>query len=145
MDALNISKYIISKCYEERHPVSNLKLQKMLYFLYGCYYSKFKKALFNDSFVAWKLGPVVLDVYFEYSKYISNPICEKHNIELNLTNQEINYINKKIEELNSKTPRELVNESHNTSPWESTFDSGAGRGNIIPARKIQRYFSEVAN
>ncbi len=140
MKALDLAKYIVSKCYNERKPVSNLKLQKMLYFLYGWYYAEFHKSLFNDNFVAWKLGPVIQDVYFEYSKYIANPICESHDVQLDLNNQEIIFINEKIEELKFKSARDLVNESHDTIPWKNTFDSGAGKGNVIPARKIQQYF-----
>lgn len=145
MNALTLAKYIVSKCYDERKPVSNLKLQKMLYFLYGWYYAEFKKILFNDNFVAWKLGPIVQDVYFEYSKYIANPICENHNVKLDLNDEEMVFIDEKIEKLKLKSARDLVNESHVTEPWKNTFDSGAGKGDIIPSKTIQKYFSRVKN
>lgn len=145
MKAIDLAKYIVSKCYNEHKPVSNLKLQKMLYFLYGWYYAKFNKNLFEDNFVAWKLGPVVQEVYFEYSKYIANPICENYNIQLDLNKQEIGFIDESIESLKDKSARDLVNKSHETIPWKTTFDNGAGKGNIISKRKIQSYFSEVIN
>lgn len=34
-DALTIAMYIIDKCFKEGEPVTNLRLQKLLYFIQG--------------------------------------------------------------------------------------------------------------
>lgn len=39
--------------------ISNLKLQKLLYYAQGCYLALRDKSLFCDNILAWKHGPVV--------------------------------------------------------------------------------------
>lgn len=61
--ALNIAKYIISYCSKQGRPVSNLQVQKILFFLQVKYYKVFGKWLFSDEIEAWSYGPVVRVVY----------------------------------------------------------------------------------
>ncbi len=145
MNALTIAKYVITKCYNDKHPITNLKLQKMLYFLFGYYYTKYNDYLFDDKFVAWKLGPVVLDVYFEFNSNISNPICEIFDVELNLPNDRHNFIDKKINELQKKSTWDLVEDSHKTEPWIITYDQGKGKGKTIENYEIEDYFEKVSS
>jgi uncharacterized phage-associated protein len=49
--------------------ISNLKLQKLLYYAQGHHLAAFKKPLFSDTIEAWSHGPVVPDVYHEYKAY----------------------------------------------------------------------------
>ena len=126
MNAKVLSEYIINKCYTERKPVSNLKLQKILYFLYLAYYDKYKKALFSNRFSAWKLGAVIVDVYLDYSKYIANPICEQYSVKIDLPNNEIKFINETIEKLNSLDIWDLINQSKQSEYWKKAFEKGKG-------------------
>ena len=32
-DAVELAKYIVSKCIKDEHPISNLQLQKILYYI----------------------------------------------------------------------------------------------------------------
>lgn len=138
MDAMTIAKYIITKCYNNNNPVSNLKLQKMLYFIFGDYYKKYKEYLFEDDFVAWKLGPVILEVYFSFNSNISNPICESYDVNLGLAQDRLSFIDKKIDNLQAKSTWELVEDSHKTTPWKNAFSRG--KGNIIESYDIAEYF-----
>ena len=54
--------------------LTNLKLQKLLYFAYGIHLSLFNEKLFNDEIQAWTLGPVVKKVYEEFKDHDRNPI-----------------------------------------------------------------------
>ena len=58
--ALEIAKYIISTCSKKNRPISNLKLQKLLYFAWIYYYTKTGNGLFHDDICAWQFGPVDL-------------------------------------------------------------------------------------
>ena len=49
--------------------ISNLKLQKLLYYAQGVYVGITGIRLFEDALVAWEHGPVVIDVYHEYARY----------------------------------------------------------------------------
>ena len=70
---LEVAKYIISRCSELRNPVSNLKLQKMLYFIWIEFYKHTGRTLFLDDICAWQLGPAVPIVYYEFCQYPENP------------------------------------------------------------------------
>ena len=73
---LNIAKYLISKSNPEEggELMSNMKLQKMLYYCQGLYYAIKKKPLFDEKIFSWQYGPVVKEVYHEYKGHSSNGI-----------------------------------------------------------------------
>lgn len=58
-DAAEVAKFIITECFKSNIAISNLKLQKMLYFLWVDFFKKTGRRLFMDDFCAWQLGPVV--------------------------------------------------------------------------------------
>lgn len=44
---------------ENNHQITHLKLQKLLYFLYGEYLARTGKLLIEEHFEAWQYGPVI--------------------------------------------------------------------------------------
>lgn len=60
--ALDVAKYIINKCTIEHDAISNLQLQKILYYIQKWFLQNGLVA-FDDDFEAWSFGPVVLSVY----------------------------------------------------------------------------------
>ena len=90
-DALTIAMYIINKCFEEGAPVTNLRLQKLLYFIQGMSYVIKNRAMIKDEFYAWQYGPVVPKIYFEYNGYIGNPIRITYTIN-NIENEDVEII-----------------------------------------------------
>ena len=64
-NALDVAKYIISKCNKEQEPVSNLQLQKILYIIQKTFLQIGSQA-FEDNFEAWQIGPVIREVYNQY-------------------------------------------------------------------------------
>lgn len=62
--ALDVSKYFIDLASNiDENDLTNLKLQKILYFAQEDYVKKYGKALFSDQIQAWDLGPVIRSVY----------------------------------------------------------------------------------
>ena len=79
--AYNVAKYFIYLASREpvgdnneREGITNLKLQKVLYFAQAYYLAKLNRALFSDKIEAWKYGPVIPGVYKRYKSKKSNPI-----------------------------------------------------------------------
>jgi uncharacterized phage-associated protein len=67
-----ISKWFLQKdrqvyAFGDSDGISNLKLQKLLYYAQGAYYAITGKLLFADPIVAWTHGPVVESEYCKYS------------------------------------------------------------------------------
>jgi len=69
-----IANYFIKKGIEENIPVNPMKLQKLLYFVYGWYMAYFDKKLFESTIEAWPYGPVVPSIYHEVKQYGNFPI-----------------------------------------------------------------------
>ena len=80
--AMEIAEYAVNRRYRLDMPISNLQLQKILYFLQVIYASKTDKLLFADQFEAWPYGPVIRDVYVEFSECGGFPIKRAFYVEI---------------------------------------------------------------
>jgi len=49
--------------------ISNLKLQKLLYYVQGFHLAMYDKPLFKEDIEAWMYGPVVPEAYHYFKKY----------------------------------------------------------------------------
>ncbi|MBQ7262755.1 MAG: DUF4065 domain-containing protein [Synergistaceae bacterium] len=72
--AKDVARYILGYFSDRGSPISNLQLQKLLYFCWIDHFNRTGEHLFEDPFVAWALGPVVVSVYREYCSYSGSPI-----------------------------------------------------------------------
>ena len=136
--ALEIAKYIINKCLELNRPISNLQLQKILYYVQGEYIKKTNgEVLFKDKIVAWGHGPSVPSVYFEYNNYCSSEIVvRQNNIELNQLVMDI--IDPIINEKSSYSSWSLVEMTQKENPWINTFVPNST--NIITINELRKWF-----
>ena len=72
------ANYILDKLESYKiKDITNLKLQKLLYFAYGIHLALYDTPLFDTPIQAWKLGPVVPSVYREFKVHGENPITTK--------------------------------------------------------------------
>jgi uncharacterized phage-associated protein len=75
LSALDVAGYLVSLAGQvDESDLTNLKLQKLLYFAQGEYLKKTGKPLFEDEIVAWQYGPVVRSVYDAYKGCGAFPI-----------------------------------------------------------------------
>ena len=121
VNALELAKYILK---ESSKDLSNLELQKTLYFTELDYIKEFGKSLISNDFEAWQYGPVVRDVYCEYRNYGANSIDkpEKETLSKELTEKELKIINQSIEKCNKESYWNLVEKSHREGgAWEKSF------------------------
>lgn len=135
-NATMVADYIITKCREIEKPVSNLKLQKMLYFMWIDYRIEKKKALFLDSFYAWQFGPVIPDVYYEYCVYGGRPINLICETQISKDDSEVldTIINKYVD----VPVNVLVERTHSSGkPWDKTYKDGEGIRRVIPFNLIE--------
>ena len=68
-DALTIARYIVNYSNKEGFGVTNLKLQKLLYFVQAAFLKIYGKPCFKEDMQAWTLGPVIPSVYHEFKRY----------------------------------------------------------------------------
>lgn len=133
--ALDVARYIITKCSLCEKPVSNLKLQKMLYFLWVDFYKQTHRYLFLDDICAWKLGPVVPDVYYEFCSYAGRPIYCVYTCEIDYNDTKL--LDKIVTDYIDTPANVLVNRTHaRGTAWDEIYQDGAGNRRVIPFNLI---------
>lgn len=146
--ASNVAKhfiYLASQVFvgdnKEREGVTNLKLQKILYFAQAYYLAKLGKPLFNDNIEAWAYGPVVPMVYKKYREYGSNSIIlEKDKATISVDDRE-NL--KRIWDLfGGYSAGRLVEIAHAHTPWKDAYNS---ENKVISHKSICDYYSPLLN
>ena len=76
--AMDIAQYIITKCTRDGSPVSNLQLQKILYWVQGEYLAISGRPLFQEDFFSWQIGPVMPNVYYRFCGYGASKILGRY-------------------------------------------------------------------
>jgi len=72
--ANTIAYAFVQKGISEGKYMTQMKLQKMVYFAHGYHLAKYGEALVKEVFQAWKYGPVIPSIYQSYKLYGSDPI-----------------------------------------------------------------------
>lgn len=123
-DVFVISNYILYYAQEHGNAVTNLRMQKTLYYLQGYIFKFAHVRLIKQDFVHWPYGPVILDSYYQYCHFVARPIDDEINEELVgkvLSNRNIyQTIKKVLRKCFSINVRELVNYTHKEAPWVNT-------------------------
>ena len=136
--AIDLSKYIVTKCVRDGCPISNLQLQKILYYIQKEFLQNGKIA-FADDIEAWQFGPVVPDIYYQFCGYGAMPITREYGdeiIKLNLNDADI--IDNIIVAKRALNPWDMVEETHKPGgAWDQTYCNGRGCGNVIPKDLIR--------
>lgn len=71
---MDIARFIVCKYIGDGNPVTNMKLQKMLYYAWVEHYRRSGTCLFEENICAWRFGPIVPEVYREYRIFAGLPI-----------------------------------------------------------------------
>lgn len=123
--AATVAKFLLTLvCEVEGDLMSNLKLQKLLYYTQGFHLAVFGKPLFVEPIEAWKHGPVVPEVYEEYKHHGAGAIpCPEGvwgEIEGELTNEQRDLISEVYQEYGQYEASALLRMTHAEPPWRQT-------------------------
>ena len=133
--ALEIAKYIIDKCTKDNCPISNLQLQKILYYIQREFLQQGEIA-FPEEIEAWQFGPVVPEVYRQYCGFGALPIRMRYMVRIEL--DDIRMINTIIEKKRILNPWDMVSDTHSSGKaWDLIYRDGAGDHQVIPQELIK--------
>ncbi|MCF4968141.1 Panacea domain-containing protein [Nostoc sp. CMAA1605] len=80
-NCLDVARYFIVRAYEDgiEADMTNMKVQKLLYYSQSIHLALFDQPLFNEEIQAWRYGPVCPPAYRFYSEFEAQqlPIPEK--------------------------------------------------------------------
>lgn len=126
----------------EDDSVSNLKLNKLLYFAQGAFLARTGRKLFQDSIYACEYGPVIPGIYRKYSSYEKRPIetvDESYNAN-SFTEEELTVLIDVMREMGQYTGSKLVSLTHlPNTPWSSVHEKG--KQNLIDTSSMKEYFT----
>lgn len=136
-NAIDIAKKIICKTdVEHGDTISNLKLQKLLYYMQGFHLAYFNTPFFNESIEAWTYGPVVPVVFQEFKRYKQQAINPaNYQDELELTGEEQRMFDEVYNDYNRFSAVALMNMTHNKGPWKNHKV-----GEVITNEELRSFF-----
>lgn len=150
--ALDVAAYCINRCIDKERPVSNLQLQKILYYVQANFLCRKNMACFRENIKNWQYGPVVEEVYKEYKKNAASPIRTKveQRIKLGFIDGEIKEIKENLGMIDADdinliyevcdvfshySGSKLIEKTHQEDPWKNTKYN-----EIISNASIEYYF-----
>ena len=138
--ALDIAKKLIFKAQNDEpnggERLTNLKLQKLLYYQQGFHLAFFGTPLFAEDVEAWMYGPVVPAVYDEYSAYGSSALPEvKEPVSLSEDEEEL--FNEVYDAYREFSAIGLMNRTHSERPWLDAVPHD--RGTVITQESMMAY------
>jgi len=138
-NANDIANYFLSKTIEEDSKITNLKLQKLLYYAQGLHLALFDKELFSEEIEAWQHGPVCVSVYHDFKQYGSNIIpcedCEKE-FSLILTSEQTEFLDEIYDVFGQFSAWKLRDMTHEEPTWINNKDSAS----LISQSEMKEYF-----
>jgi uncharacterized phage-associated protein len=145
--AQDVAKFFISSFQKSGDPVTNLKLQKLLYYAQGWYLAFTESPLFEERIEAWAHGPVVPPVYGSFKQYQWNPITEDV-VEPNLPESVTKHLEEVMEAYGVHGAYYLERLTHQEQPWieaRSGLEDTLPSNTVITFDAMKRFFKEQGN
>lgn len=127
---------------EEGEPLTNMRLQKLLYYAQGWHLAWYARPLFGDRVEAWQHGPVVPAVYGELKRFGSNPVADLGDP--SLSKAEMAAVEQTWRHYRTLSAFGLRGKTHAEPPWRDAYrPDGSGRcGNTITPESLLRFFGD---
>ena len=136
--AQEVAHYVITKCVNDGYPISNLQLQKILYFLQVASIRAGRGVAFEDEMEAWQYGPVIPAVYYEFGRYGAMPIIATYS-DMCISGPDRELFDPVIVSCYKKTAWQLVEESHREGgAWKRIY-GGAVTRRTISKEVLEQY------
>ena len=133
--------YIDIVMHSEDDQITNLKLNKLLYYAQGCCLSRCGHPLFPDQIEAWEYGPVVPSVYRKYKVCGKSPIrsTDEEYDPAVFSDTEKAILLDVMREYGQYTGSALVSMTHRPgTPWRQAVENST---KIITQESMKDYFS----
>lgn len=148
-DAKAVARALIEMAAERQIEITNLKLQKLLYFAHGLMLAQHGRALVNENFQAWKYGPVLEDLYHDLKVFGTSPIRPEDGFIKywptlpENADAEKRAISDVLDQLGTMRGGELINLSHDPNgPWHAVFQEQT-ESSTIGDDRIESYFKTI--
>jgi uncharacterized phage-associated protein len=139
LSAQRIADYFLARVEEEEGElISNLKLQKLLYYSQGFHLALYEDALFPEEIEAWNHGPVVPEIYHKYKAFGSNALPRPEDFDAARYNDEMTGFLEEVYSVYGQfSAWKLRQMTHEEAPWKEAFARNRG---VISHDSLKDFF-----
>lgn len=139
--AHDVAKYFIIQMDDNAGDlISNLKLQKLVYYAQGFHLALFDRPLFDEEIEAWMHGPVVPDLYQTYKEYGPKSIPAPVDFDIKSIDSETReFLDEVFQVFGQFSAWKLRNMTHREPPWKDNADYCG----IISHEEMANYFKTL--
>jgi uncharacterized phage-associated protein len=120
--------------------ISNLKLQKLVYYGQGFHLALYDTELFPEEIEAWTHGPVVPELYAAYQNYGSNAISIPNDMDFRIYDPQSRELLDEVYQVYGQfSAWKLRNMTRDEQPWKGIYDR-SGAGSSIPKSAMRSFF-----
>ena len=136
--ALDVARYFINYSYGgQLDDVTNLKLQKLLYYAQGYCLALYDEPLFDEEIENWMHGTVVPCVYHEFKGFGKKVIPPVTNFDISkFSHRVVNLLDLVCSNYAKFSALKLRKMTHDESPWRNTK-----RDEVISKNDIKTFFT----
>ena len=130
-----VANWFIRLAHELGDPITNLKLQKLVYYAQAWHLGLYGEPLIPDAFEAWVHGPAIPSLCERFSQYKWNPISDEVPAP-SLAQEVEDHLREVDEAYGGRSCWDLERMTHSEEPWL------AARGALDPDAECQTPISE---
>lgn len=123
-DSVELAKIVVDLGTKYEMFMTPLQLQKIMYYIQGNFMTKLGYKAFPDKIECWTYGPVVKDIWSEFSKYGRMSIPNQGTLK-KLDCEEEKLVLQILKDKLSLNVWKLVDETHEELPWKNANQKGA--------------------
>lgn len=139
----DVAQYFLSKVNPEfGDQISNLKLQKLVYYAQGFALAVLGQPLFDEPIEAWEHGPVVPELYHAYKQNGSEPVPPAEFPEAGtvFSPEQLDLLDQVNEVYGQFSAWKLRNMTHEEAPWLGAIDN---LSTVITQESMTDYFKTL--
>ena len=142
LSAKDVAEYFLTLANPEvGDHISNLKLQKLVYYAQGFNLAIFDEPLFPENIYAWEHGPVIPALYHEYKEYGAGNIPTPQGVDFSKFNEDTQELLDEIHSVYGQYAAwKLRNMTHEEPPWKEAYEAGHS---TISQETMKEYFKTL--
>lgn len=123
MSARGVAEYFLAKVDEDAGDgLSNLKVQKLVYYAQAYYLALHRRPLFSERIEAWAHGPVIPDLYHEFKRFGAGSIaCSDTDYPDDINKDDSEYLDEVYNVFGQYSAWKLRDMTHAEPPWKDAY------------------------
>lgn len=119
--------------------ISNMKLQKLMYYAQGFHLAMHNAPLFREPIEAWTHGPVVARLYHKYKQYEAGAIPVPETVDFDKYPPHVKELLDEVYNVYGQfSAWKLRNMTHEDPPWKNTLTGGT-----ISHTALREHFADL--